>query len=187
MNKAQLLRLLPLLLMLVISILLVSGLLTPERTRGRMEGKKLASFSIDRVDDPLKRMTIDTFRGKVSVVNVFASWCKPCRAEHPVVMALAESGRVAVYGIAWHDKRDKTVEYLQQAGNPYQLIGDDKFGRATVPFGLSGVPETFVIGKDGTIRYHHVSGLSKDDVVNGILPLVDKLNAEAYVPPRDAE
>ena len=182
MTMGQFLRLLPLLLMLLVSVLLVSGLFTPERTRGRMEGKVLDGFTFNRLDDPNQRMTLDTLRGKVAVVNIFASWCKPCRAEHGLVMALAQSGRVPVYGIAWHDKQEKTIEYLAQEGNPYQVVGDDKFGAATVPFGMTGVPETFVIGKDGVIYYHHVSALQKDDIVNDILPLVDKLNRETYAP-----
>lgn len=184
MTMGQFLRMLPLLLMLLISILLVSGLLTPDRSKGQMLGKKPANFSLDRLDDATKRITPELFEGRVVVVNVFASWCKPCRAEHGIVLALAQSGRVPVYGIAWHDKREKTIEFLTQAGNPYQLTADDKFGAATLAFGLTGVPETFVLGKDGVVRYHHVSALRKEDVVNDILPLVEKLNQENYVPKR---
>lgn len=170
----QFIRMIPLLLLLVVAAVLASGVFSPDYREGRMRGKKPESFSIDRLDAQGQKMTHHSWEGQVVVVNVFASWCEPCHAEHPLIMSLAQSGKVNVYGIAWKDKTDNLIKWLQKDGNPYQMIGFDEFGRTTIAMGLTGIPETFVIGKDGKIHYHHVSALRPEDL-NIILPLIDRL------------
>lgn len=112
--------------------------------------------------------------GRVSLVNIFASWCGPCRAEHPVLNALAKSGRVPIYGINYKDKPDAAAVWIAELGNPYARIGTDD-GRVGIEWGVYGVPETFVVDRAGRIRYKHVGPLTQADVERTILPLVAKL------------
>lgn len=177
MNNFQILRLVPLFLLLLISTVLATGLLNPKVTQGQMLKKELPPFNIDLVNDPSIKMTLNTWKDQVAVINIFASWCKPCQAEHPVLMRLAQTGKVNIYGIAWRDEPANTVKFLSALGNPYQKVGNDNFARTTVAFSLTGVPETMVVGRDNIVYYHHVSALTDDEVNNVILPLVDKLNA----------
>jgi cytochrome c biogenesis protein CcmG/thiol:disulfide interchange protein DsbE len=112
--------------------------------------------------------------GHVSLVNIFASWCGPCRTEHPVLNALAKSGRVAVYGINYKDKPEAAAAWIAALGNPYTRIGADD-GRVGIEWGVYGVPETFVVDRAGRIRYKHVGPLTAADVAQTILPLVARL------------
>ena len=112
--------------------------------------------------------------GRVSLVNIFASWCGPCRVEHPVLNALAKSGRVPIYGINYKDKPEAAQAWIAELGNPYTLIGADD-GRVGIDWGVYGVPETFVVDRAGRIRYKHVGPLTRETVERTILPLVAKL------------
>jgi cytochrome c biogenesis protein CcmG/thiol:disulfide interchange protein DsbE len=112
--------------------------------------------------------------GRVSLVNVFASWCVPCRVEHPLLMALAEDG-VAIYGIDYKDPADKAAGWLAELGDPYRAIGADKDGRVAIDWGVYGVPETFVIDATGRIRHRHVGPLQPRDIEGTIKPLLAEL------------
>jgi len=112
--------------------------------------------------------------GHVSLVNTFASWCTPCRAEHPVLNALAAERRVPIYGIDYKDKEEAAVAWIAALGNPYTRIGADD-GRVGIDWGVYGVPETFVVDGAGRIRYKHVGPLTQADLDRTILPLVAKL------------
>ena len=112
--------------------------------------------------------------GHVSLVNTFASWCTPCRAEHPVLQALAATKRVAIYGINYKDKGDAALSWIAALGNPYTRIGADD-GRVGIDWGVYGVPETFVVDRAGRIRYKHVGPLTQADLDRTILPLVATL------------
>ncbi len=112
--------------------------------------------------------------GHVSLVNTFASWCAPCREEHPVIDALAQTKRVAIFGIDYKDKEDAARAWIAELGNPYTRIGTDD-GRVGIDWGVYGVPETFVVDPSGRIRYKHVGPLTADDVRRTILPLVARL------------
>ena len=113
-------------------------------------------------------------KGHVSLVNTFASWCAPCRAEHPVLNALAQTKRVPIYGIDYKDKEDLALAWIAELGNPYTRIGADD-GRVGIDWGVYGVPETFIVDKAGRIRYKHVGPLTQADVERTILPLVVRL------------
>ena len=114
--------------------------------------------------------------GQVMVVNVFASWCAPCAQEHGLLMRLAS--KASMYGVAWKDKSDNVFAYLKEKGNPFQMIGVDETGVITVPMAISGVPETYVLNKNGGIAFHYRAQLTEDIVNNVIIPLIDKLNLE---------
>jgi cytochrome c biogenesis protein CcmG/thiol:disulfide interchange protein DsbE len=113
-------------------------------------------------------------QGHVSLVNAFASWCAPCRAEHVVLNALAHTKRVPIYGIDYKDQSDAALSWIADLGNPYTGIGADN-GQVGIEWGVYGVPETFVVDKTGHIRYKHVGPLSETDIEKTILPLVAKL------------
>jgi cytochrome c biogenesis protein CcmG, thiol:disulfide interchange protein DsbE len=99
------------------------------------------------------------FQGKVTLLNIFASWCGPCREEHPVLMELAKDARFQLVGLNYKDKPQNASSFLAELGNPYAKVGADESGRAGINWGVYGVPETFVIGSDGVIRYKHVGPL----------------------------
>ena len=99
------------------------------------------------------------FDGKVTVVNVWASWCVPCRAEHPIIVKLGEDKRLRLVGINYKDKPGNALRFLGQLGNPFDAVGTDQKGRAAIDWGVYGIPETFIIGRDSTIRYKHVGPL----------------------------
>jgi cytochrome c biogenesis protein CcmG/thiol:disulfide interchange protein DsbE len=112
--------------------------------------------------------------GEVSLVNVFASWCVPCRVEHPLLVALAEEG-VPIYGINYKDPAHKASEWLAELGDPYRAIGADTQGRVAIDWGVYGVPETFVVDGEGRIRHRHVGPLQRRDVEETIRPLLAEL------------
>jgi cytochrome c biogenesis protein CcmG/thiol:disulfide interchange protein DsbE len=115
--------------------------------------------------------------GHVSLVNIFASWCVPCRAEHAVLNALAQTKRVPIYGIDYKDKADVALAWIAELGNPYTRIGADD-GRVGIDWGVYGVPETFIVDQGGRIRYKHVGPLTQADVERTILPLVTRLERQ---------
>jgi len=104
------------------------------------------------------------FSGNVTVVNVWASWCAPCRVEHPMLMRLASDARIRVSGINYKDQPANALKFLSQLGNPYAAIGIDAAGRAAIEWGVYGVPETFVVGRDGLIRYKLVGPITPENL-----------------------
>lgn len=133
----------------------------PEFTLPALEGTGLPGFSATNLRS-----------GEVALVNVFASWCIPCRAEHPFLMALSRERVIPIYGINYKDKPSDALSWLAELGNPYTAIGVDQGGRTAIDWGIYGVPETFVIDRTGVIRYRHVGPLFPDALTNTILPLI---------------
>lgn len=113
--------------------------------------------------------------GQVVLVNVFASWCVPCRAEHPYLMRLARDRVVPIYGINYKDKRADALAWLQELGSPYIAIGADESGRVAIDWGIYGVPETFVVDQNGVIRYRQVGPVFPKVLDDEILPLISAL------------
>ncbi len=111
----------------------------------------------------------------VTLVNFFASWCVPCRLEHPLLMGLAAETKAPLFGIAYKDKPADTARFLAELGDPYGRVGLDEAGRVGIDFGVYGVPETFVIDKAGRIRLRHVGPLTEEDVKNELMPLIKEL------------
>ncbi len=120
-------------------------------------------------------LKLDALKGQVVLINFFASWCEPCRDEHPVLMQVTKNPQIALYGIAYKDKPADTAQFLQLLGDPYRSIGLDESGRTGIDFGVYGVPETYVIDKEGRIRLRHVGPLTAADIDQQILPLLQKL------------
>ncbi len=120
-------------------------------------------------------LTSAALQGKVSLVNVFASWCVPCRAEHPILMRLARENGVPIYGISYKDKAADSLRFLRELGNPYAAIGHDESGRVGIEWGVYGVPETFVVDRAGRIRHKHVGPITPKDLQDRLLPLMAEL------------
>lgn len=147
-------------------------LLTREGERERftegMVGQPAPAYSLARLDGDAP-LTGEERRGRAYVVNLFASWCTPCRAEHAQLMALSRQG-VDIVGIAYKDRPEASAAFLHELGNPFTDIGLDPEGRYGLEIGVTGVPETFVIGPDGVIRAAYRGPLTEDAVRDVILP-----------------
>jgi cytochrome c biogenesis protein CcmG/thiol:disulfide interchange protein DsbE len=136
----------------------------------------MPDFDLPAVKDAgVPGLSDETIRGKVALVNVFASWCAPCKVEHPILMRLAREKRIAIYGINYKDWWEDARGWLGQLGNPYSAIGYDESGRVALDWGVYGVPETFLIDKQGRIRFKHVGQLTPDILNNTLLPLIGQL------------
>lgn len=114
-------------------------------------------------------------KGEVSLVNIFSSWCVPCRAEHAIWARVTAAENLPIYGINWKDKREQATAWLKELGNPYRQIGFDPDNKAGVEWGVYGVPETYVIDKEGRVRFKQVGPVFEETLNSKILPLVRKL------------
>ncbi|WP_011582674.1 MULTISPECIES: DsbE family thiol:disulfide interchange protein [Chelativorans] len=118
------------------------------------------------------------FSGNISLVNVWGSWCVPCRQEHPLLMELAKDERVRLIGINYKDQPENARRFLGELGNPFDAIGVDQSGRAAIEWGVYGVPETFLVSPDGKIRYKHVGPFTPESISNELMPEIEKALAE---------
>ena len=121
------------------------------------------------------KLALDSLKGRPVVINFFASWCVPCRIEHPLLMRLAHEDHLPLYGIAYKDKPDDSSNLLATYGDPYRQIGVDRDGRVGLNFGVYGVPETYVIDSHGIIRRRFVGPLTAEVVDKELLPLLKQL------------
>jgi len=137
-------------------------------------GKPAPQFNLPPIEGQPGGLSSADLAGKPSLVNVFASWCPPCHAEHPLLAQLAKSG-VLIYGINFKDKPADAKAFLDELGNPYAKIGADRDGRVALEWGVYGYPETFVIDRAGIVRYRHVGPLMAHDVERTIRPLLAQL------------
>ncbi len=131
-------------------------------------------FALPPLFDGQQGFATADLAGHVSLVNAFASWCAPCREEHPALEALARTRRVPIYGIDYKDKAAAARAWIAELGNPYTRIGADD-GRVGIDWGVYGVPETYLVDRTGRIRYKHVGPLTEADIQHTILPLVARL------------
>jgi len=131
--------------------------------------------------DGLGRPGLDSaaFAGRVSLVNVWASWCAPCREEHPALLALSQDKRFMLSGINYKDKPENARRFLGDLGNPFGEIGADPDGRTAIDWGVYGVPETFLVGRDGKILFKHVGPLDPQSVETDLLPAIEKALASS--------
>lgn len=150
-----------------------------------MSGRDPSSIGSVLVGQPAPRLELPALRpgepplsgailrtGKPVIVNFFASWCTPCLAEHPLFTRLAERESATIVGIAWKNKRDDALQWLKRLGDPYKLAGLDLDGRTGLDWGLSGVPETYLIDGQGIVRRHFRGPLTERDLNETILPFL---------------
>lgn len=161
-------------------VLLGAGLqLNPREVPSPLIDKPAPHFELPQLHLPDRQFSPTALRGRVWLLNVWASWCVSCREEHPVLMDLARSGQLPIYGLNYKDGRDMGIKWLKQFGDPYQVSAFDGQGRVGIDYGVYGVPETYVIDKRGVIRYKHIGILTPDIVQKKILPLARKLDVDA--------
>ena len=164
---------LPLAIFVVVLVFLFLGLFRdPREVPSPLIGKPAPQFSLAQLREPGRTLTPADMRGKVWLLNVWASWCVSCRVEHPLLVELARTNIVPVIGLAYKDNPDDGLAWLASNGDPYTLSIVDRDGRVGIDFGVYGVPETFVIDKDGIIRYKQIGPLTAEALKQTILPLV---------------
>ena len=174
--SASLRRFLPLGLFLGLALMLGVGLtLKPREVPSPFIGKPAPAFTLPRLDDPARHLTPRELQGQVWVLNIWASWCAPCREEHPVLVSAAKAQQVPIVGMNYKDDPRNAQEWLLRLGDPYQVSLVDRDGRAAIDYGVYGVPETFVIDKAGVVRFKHIGPLTADVWRRDLLPLIQRL------------
>jgi cytochrome c biogenesis protein CcmG, thiol:disulfide interchange protein DsbE len=173
---------LPLALFVVLAVFFYVRLYAgdPSQVPSALIGKSVPEFSLPPLEG-LRRLGVDIpglshndLKGKVSIVNVWASWCVPCRDEHPLLVELVKRGNVNLVGINYKDRPEQALQFLDSLGNPFLAVGVDANGRAAIDWGVYGVPETFVVGEDGTVLYKHIGPLTEVSLRAKILPFLEK-------------
>ena len=169
--------LIPLGIFVVLVGFLWAGLsLNPSEVPSPLIDKPAPMFSLPTLDDPSRAMSPADLKGQVWMLNVWASWCVSCRQEHPVLVRLSETGEVPIYGLDYKDHPDDAKDWLSRWGNPYTASLIDGDGRVGIDYGVYGVPETYLIDKEGIIRYKHIGPVTPQVIEETILPKVRELN-----------
>jgi cytochrome c biogenesis protein CcmG/thiol:disulfide interchange protein DsbE len=180
---------LPLVIFAILAVLFAKQLLSdgsPRDIPSALIGKPAPQLQLAALEgltgsdgNQLPGFDTETLRGKVSIVNVWASWCAPCRVEHPVIMQLASDKRIQVTGLNYKDNRENALRFLGQLGNPFSVVGVDPRGKAAIDWGVYGVPETFIVGADGNIVHKHVGPLGPQSLEKSFMPALEKALADA--------
>lgn len=169
----------PLVAFLVLAGFLYVGLgLNPREVPSPFIDKPAPVFTLPQLQSPDKNFSPADMKGKVWLFNLWASWCVSCKEEHPVLMELARLNVVPIIGLDYKDKRADAEAWLNRGGNPYYLIAFDEDGRTGIDYGVTGVPETFIIDKQGIIRDKIIGIVTPENWQSRILPLVRKLEAQ---------
>lgn len=159
---------------LALIVVLAIGLgLDPRKVPSPLIGKSVPEFSLSPVKGRVLGLSDKDLKGEVSVVNVFASWCVPCRQEHPLIQRLATN--VPVHGLNHKDRPEDAAQWLDELGDPYTRTGADLDGRVSIDWGVYGVPETFVIDRNGRIAYKHIGPLTPKALHETVIPLIVRL------------
>ena len=164
--------------MVLVGFLYVGLGLNPHEVPSPLIGKPAPAFVLPQLRDPAKQFSAQDMKGKVWLLNVWSSWCVSCREEHPVLLDLASQNIVPVYGLDYKDKREDGLGWLERGGNPYVLSAMDLDGRVGIDYGVYGVPETYVIDKQGVIQYKEIGPVTPQNLKDKILPLVAQLQAK---------
>jgi cytochrome c biogenesis protein CcmG/thiol:disulfide interchange protein DsbE len=168
--------LLPLAIFLLIAFFLWRGLaLDPREVPSPLIGKPVPAFRVPLLDDPSKTLSSEELRGKVYLLNVWGSWCVSCRDEHPVLVEFSRRGTIPLYGLNWKDKREDAIAWLERFGNPYVESGVDRDGRVAIDFGVYGAPETYLVDRNGIIRFKQTGPLTSKVIQERIVPLAARL------------
>ena len=171
--------LIPLAVFLVLVVFLAIGLTrNPQELPSALINKPAPEFRLSQLKDPSKTFSAADMRGKVWMLNVWASWCIACRDEHPYLFQYAQSGVVPLVGLNYKDKREDALAWLEDLGDPYSLSAVDLDGRVGMDYGVYGAPESYIIDKSGTIRLKHVGPVTPDVWSKKVLPLIQELNRQ---------
>jgi len=171
---------LPLILFFLLVILLGVGLtLDPREVPSPYIGKAAPSFNLPKLYASTDNISSEDMKGKVWLLNVWASWCGACRAEHQVINRFVKNNQINVVGLNYKDNADEAKQWLDNLGNPYISVAVDRDGRTGIDWGVYGVPETFVIDKKGIIRHKNIGPVTQQSINDTILPLIIELEQEA--------
>jgi cytochrome c biogenesis protein CcmG, thiol:disulfide interchange protein DsbE len=171
--------LIPLGLFLVLVAFLAIGLTrNPNELPSALLDKPAPTFRLPQLKEPDKTFSAEDMRGKVWMLNIWASWCVACRDEHQYLFEYQKSGVVPIYGLNYKDRREDALGWLGELGDPYLLSAVDLDGRVAIDYGVYGAPESYIIDKNGTIRLKHVGPVMPDVWSKKILPLVQELNRQ---------
>jgi len=166
----------PVTIFVLLTLLLGWGLTTdPKTLPSVLIGKPVPVFSLQPVQGRTLGLANTDLKGEVSLVNVFASWCTACRAEHPLFMKLKARNVVPIHGLNYKDRPQDAARWLDTLGDPYTRTGADQNGRVGIEWGVYGVPETFVISKDGRIMYKHIGAVTPKILEEKLIPLIRRL------------
>lgn len=167
---------LPLAIFLGLAIMLGLGLQRdPRALPSALLEQPAPAIALPLLEDSSQRLELQSMRGQVWLLNVWASWCAPCRQELPVLAELSQRDRVSVYGLNYKDQPDKARALLRVAGNPYRASAVDADGRVGMDFGIQGVPETFVIDGQGRVRFRHTGPVTAEIWRDQLLPVIRKV------------
>lgn len=168
-------KVMPIILFLLLSVFLWRGLsLDPHELPSAQLGKPLPDFILPKLQDPNSFFTSKQLHGQVVLLNVWASWCAACAQEQVFMLQLARKG-IPIYGLNYKDNSADALRWLAQWGNPYQLVIQDREGKAAIDLGVYGAPETFVIDKQGIIRYRYAGVMNQEVWLKEISPLMKQL------------
>jgi cytochrome c biogenesis protein CcmG/thiol:disulfide interchange protein DsbE len=166
----------PLAVFVVLVGFLAVGLkLDPRKVPSPLIGKPAPAFRLAQLHKPDALLHVDDLKGRVWLLNVWASWCVSCREEHPLLMQLAQADILPIYGLDYKDKNEQALAWLRQNGDPYAASIVDADGRVGIDYGVYGVPETFLIDKAGIIRYKQIGPITAETLKSKILPLAREL------------
>jgi len=166
----------PLAVFVVIGVFLAAGLsLDPRNIPSALIGKQVPEFSLPPVLGHSLGLSTADLKGEVSLVNVFASWCVACREEHPLLMQIGREGLLPLHGLDYKDPPAAAARWLNDMGDPYVRTGADIDGRVAIDWGVYGVPETFVVDRDGRIVYKHIGAITPAVWEKTLLPMIRKL------------
>ena len=169
--------LLPLGVFLGLVAFLAAGLkLNPKEVPSPLIDKPAPAFSLTQLENPAQTIRRNDLLGKVWMLNVWASWCVACRQEHPLLVKFAQNKLLPIYGLNYKDSRPDGLQWLARFGNPYDASLFDQDGRVGIDWGVYGVPETFIIDRQGVVRFKHIGPLTPDVIRSRIEPLVRQLN-----------
>jgi cytochrome c biogenesis protein CcmG/thiol:disulfide interchange protein DsbE len=185
MTRRRLLVLLPLLVFVALATLFFFRLGNgdPSKLPSALIGRAVPKTDLPPLEGltrdgkPVPGLTEDTFKGAVTLVNVWASWCVPCHDEIPYLAKLAQDSRIRLVGINYKDQPDNARRFLNRYGNPFAATGVDAGGRAAIDWGVYGVPETFLVGRDGKIAYKLVGPITAESLAQQLGPAIDKAAA----------
>jgi cytochrome c biogenesis protein CcmG/thiol:disulfide interchange protein DsbE len=164
------------LFILLVGFLAVGLRHDPHEVPSPFIGKPAPTFQLAQLRDPGKTFSAADMRGKVWLLNVWASWCVTCRDEHPLLLQYARSGALPIYGLNYKDKREDALSWLAELGDPYVLSVSDSDGRVGIDYGVYGAPETYLIDREGIIRFKQIGPVTPDVWQDKILPLANQLN-----------
>ena len=169
----------PFIIFAVLAGFLFVGLgLKPREVPSPLIDKPAPAFTLPQLHDPSRQFSAQDMKGQVWLLNVWASWCVSCRQEHPVLMKLARQNIVPIYGLDYKDERANGLAWLRDGGDPYVVSVSDREGRIGIDYGVYGVPETYVIDKQGVIRYKQIGPVTDQNLQEKILPLVAELQSK---------